>query len=253
MGDEEALVDDAVGGEGGDVEGVLAGEVGGGDGVFDDAADEVETAFEGAVGAVGAGGGCAFRDEALADDGQDAAGGAADGVGVGGDVAPAEEAKAAGGDGVFEAALAPGTLGGVRGEEAHTDAVVAGVGEVDAEAGGLGAEEGVGQLDEDAGAVAGEGVRAEGAAMLEVFEDFDGLLNDGVGALAAEVGDEANAAGVVLECGVVEALRAWGLRPGGAGGGRAVAGGGHGSPSIRTMEPPVGDEHPTTAGVLASG
>ena len=145
-GDEEALVDDAVGGEGGDVEGVLAGEVRGGDGVFDDATDDVEAAFEGAVGEVGADGGSAFRDEALADDGQDAAGAAADGVRVGGDVAPAEEAEAAGGDGVLKEALAPGTLAGVRGEEAHADAVAAGVGEIDAEAGGLGAEEGVGQV-----------------------------------------------------------------------------------------------------------
>ena len=112
-------------------------------------------------------------------------------------------------------------------------------------------------MDEDAGAVAGEGVGAEGAAVLEVFEDFEGLLNDGVGALAAEIGDESDAAGVVLEGGVVEALRARGLRPGGTGdaggGGRPVAGAGHSSLSIRKMEPPVGDEHPTRAGVLADG
>ena len=59
---------------------------------------------------------------------------------------------------------------------------------------------------QDAGAVAGVDLAAAGAAMIEVLEDLDALLDDGVRFAALDVHDEADAAGVMLELRVIEAL-----------------------------------------------
>ena len=56
----------------------------------------------------------------------------------------------------------------------------------------------VGHLDEDAGAVTGQRIAAAGAAMREVAQDGEALLDDVVRALALDVRDEADAAGVAL-------------------------------------------------------
>ena len=61
-------------------------------------------------------------------------------------------------------------------------------------------------LQQDAGAVAGVDLAATRAAMVEVLEDLDALLDDGVRFAALDVHDEADAAGVMLELRVVEAL-----------------------------------------------
>ena len=55
------------------------------------------------------------------------------------------------------------------------------------------------------GAVAGVRVSALGAAVLEVLERVERLLDDGMGRLAPELRDERDAARVVLVGGVVEA------------------------------------------------
>ena len=73
-----------------------------------------------------------------------------------------------------------------------------GGGSVDAWRGHLGAVEFVGDLDQDAGAVAHQLVGADGAAVVEVLEDLQALLDDRVRFLARDVRDEADAAGVVL-------------------------------------------------------
>jgi hypothetical protein len=63
----------------------------------------------------------------------------------------------------------------------------------------LGAVELVGDLDQDAGAVAHQLVGADRAAVVQVLQDLQPLLDDGVRLDALDVGDEADAAGVVLE------------------------------------------------------
>ena len=62
-------------------------------------------------------------------------------------------------------------------------------------------EEGVRHLDQHAGAVAGVDLAAAGAAMIEVHEHLDALLEDAMRLAALDVDDEADAAGVVLERG----------------------------------------------------
>ena len=72
------------------------------------------------------------------------------------------------------------------------------------------------RLDEDARAVAGVGLAAARAAVVQVQQDLQGLLNDGMGLPALDVGHESHAAGLVLELRVVQALfgrRAGPLRP----------------------------------------
>ncbi len=71
-------------------------------------------------------------------------------------------------------------------------------------------EEGMRHLDEHARAVAGIGLAAAGAAVIEVAQHLDGLLEDAVRFAALDVDDEAHAAGLVLEPRVVETLLAGG-------------------------------------------
>ena len=53
-------------------------------------------------------------------------------------------------------------------------------------------------LDQNAGAVACQRIGADRAAMGEVAQDLQALLDDGVALRALDVRDEADAAGVVL-------------------------------------------------------
>src|SRR5688572_3310574 len=61
-------------------------------------------------------------------------------------------------------------------------------------------------LQENARAVTGVDLAAARAAMIEVLEDLDALLDDGIRFAALDVHDEADAAGIVLELGVIQAL-----------------------------------------------
>ena len=67
-------------------------------------------------------------------------------------------------------------------------------------------EEAVRDLDQDAAAVAHHRIGADGAAVGEVPEDREPLLDDGVRLHVLHVGDEADAAGVLLVLRVVESL-----------------------------------------------
>ena len=69
------------------------------------------------------------------------------------------------------------------------------------------AQERVGHLDEDAGAVAGVDLGAGRAAMVEAAERAEGGVDDVAALRAGDVDDEADAAGIVLEARVVEAVR----------------------------------------------
>ena len=89
-------------------------------------------------------------------------------------------------------------------EEHEAGAVAAGGRQRDAERRGHLAQEAVRHLDEDAGAVAGRRLAAAGAAVQQVDQDAQPLLDDGVRAAALDVDDEADAAGVVLVDWVVQ-------------------------------------------------
>ena len=62
-------------------------------------------------------------------------------------------------------------------------------------------------LHQDAGAVAGQRVGADGAAMGQVLQDLEAVLDDRVARPRLQVGDEADAAGIVFSLRIVESLR----------------------------------------------
>ena len=109
-------------------------------------------------------------------------------------------------------------------EEEHGDAVLAGVRQLDALFGHLGSEQAVRDLEEHSGAVAGERVGANGTAVGEVGECSETLVDDLSALAALDVGDEPDAAGVMIEPGVIEPLvtavavtrSTWFLAPGAA-------------------------------------
>jgi hypothetical protein len=117
------------------------------------------------------------------------------------------------GDDLGEGAFAGGALFGIGGEEDEAGAVAAifGKGDVGVALGDLD-EEVVGESGEDAGAVTGVDFATAGAAVVHVLEHGEGVADDVVGFFALDVGDEANAAGVVLEPGIVEAHLLWETR-----------------------------------------
>ncbi len=88
-------------------------------------------------------------------------------------------------------------------QEHHPDGVAAGRRQLDS--GSHTTEERVGDLQQDARTVTGVGIRARSPAVLEVAEGLKALLDDGVGRLAPELGDQRDATGVVLVGRVVEA------------------------------------------------
>ncbi len=84
-------------------------------------------------------------------------------------------------------------------------------------------------LDQDAGAIPGVGLGTAGAAVIQVLQDLDALSQDRIRTAALDVGDEAEAAGVLFELRVVEPLLAGAHRAGGGGAARASSTDGCGS------------------------
>ena len=111
------------------------------------------------------------------------------------------------GGGEFFKCLAGGFgLGLLGGGEDNTRSVVAELGERDALLRTDAAEEFVRHLCENACAVAGVVLGADGATVVEVEKNGQRIAYDLVGFSAMDIDDEADAAGVMLEGGIVEAL-----------------------------------------------
>src|SRR5581483_4580902 len=126
-------------------------------------------------------------------------------------LAPAEEALALLVDHLLEGRDAEVLLEDVLRQEDEAGAVEALLRQVDAQASALAREELVRELHQDAGAVAGPRIAAAGSAVGQVLEDLQALHDDVVRALALHVGEDADAARVVLGRAAVEAF-ALGLR-----------------------------------------
>ena len=97
-------------------------------------------------------------------------------------------------------------LRGVLRQEQHADAVLAGSGQFDP--GFLGGQfkKTVRRLDENARAIAGIGFAAASAAMIEIQEHFQGLLNDRMRFPALDIDNEPDSARFVLKLRIVQAL-----------------------------------------------
>jgi len=94
--------------------------------------------------------------------------------------------------------------GRLLGQEHHAHAILPRGRELDAERSHLLPVAGVRNLDQDAGAVAHQPVGPDRAAMVEVLQDEQPVLDDAVALRALDVGDEAHPAGIVLAGAIVE-------------------------------------------------
>ena len=130
------------------------------------------------------------------------------------DLAPEQQRHAAGGAPLLEHPARIGHAPLVLREEQHGHAVVPLVREDLPALLRLLAEEAVRDLEQDAGAVARVALEARAAAVLEVHQDREGVVEDAVAARAVKVGERADTAGVVLELGPVQAARAAAARCG---------------------------------------
>jgi hypothetical protein len=86
----------------------------------------------------------------------------------------------------------------ILGQEKLTNAVMAGIRQIKAEAVCFRLEKHMRNLHENPGSVACERVRPYGAAMLEIKQNFQPVLNDLVAFFALDVGHETESAGIVL-------------------------------------------------------
>ncbi len=128
-------------------------------------------------------------------------------LGVDRNVAPAEDDLALGLDGALELLRAGEARRVLLRQEHHADAVFAGRRQHDTLGRHLGAVVVVGNLDQDAGAVAHQPIGADRAAVVQVLKDLQTLLDDRVRLAAGNVGDEADAAGIVLVGGRIQPRR----------------------------------------------
>ena len=87
------------------------------------------------------------------------------------------------------------------------DAVFSRPRQLEAELFCLAGEKLVRHLHQDAGAVAHARIGADRAAMFEIAENLNRVRDDLVRLLSLDVGDEADAAGILVERGIVETVR----------------------------------------------
>jgi hypothetical protein len=121
-------------------------------------------------------------------------------------VAPAEQRLALVLDRALDLVLAGDARGRIARQEHHADAVLPLGRQLDALLGHLVAEIAVRNLDQQPGAVGELRVPAHRAAMRQVAQHREPLLDDRVRLLALDMRHEADAAGVVLVCGIVQTL-----------------------------------------------
>ena len=130
----------------------------------------------------------------------------ADAAVVDGHFAPAQDGLSFFADDALEGLdlLLPETVIAVGKNHAH--AVLPFRRQVEAQDGALAAQKSMGNLDHDAGAVAALMVRAFAAAVFQVFQYVQGVVDDVVRPFPLDVDDKADAAGIVFERRIVQAL-----------------------------------------------
>jgi hypothetical protein len=97
-------------------------------------------------------------------------------------------------------------MAGSVGKKSHAYSVLGVGGQGKAQFGTFFPEKLVGDLDQDTRPITAIRVMAAGAAMLHVDEHMQGVFDDVVGFLPLEVGNKANAAGIVLKLRDIERL-----------------------------------------------
>src|SRR6185312_8179983 len=202
LGDDHALVDQRAGREADDVEAHGLRQAALADLLVGLLADDEKLALE----RLGIGAVLAALHEDLADHRLDRLDALAQNLAVDRHVAPEQELLALGGDVFLERRLADLAALGETRQEYHADGIFAGRRQLLAGLLGLFLEHLVRNLDEDARAVARQRVGRHGAAMGEVAEDAQTIGHDLVALAVLDVGDEADAAGVMLVAPIIKAV-----------------------------------------------
>ena len=122
------------------------------------------------------------------------------------DVAPAQDDLAFGADGALDRLLAGQARRRLFRQKDHADAVVARAWQNHALPGHFFAQELIGNLDQDSGAVPHQRISAHGAAVIEILQDQQPLLDDRMALLALDVRHKTDPAGVVLVGRVIKPL-----------------------------------------------
>jgi hypothetical protein len=113
-------------------------------------------------------------------------------------IAPAQQDLALGLDRALHLLLASQAGSMLLGQEDEADAVLASRRQGHALLGHLFAIQLVGDLDQQTGAIAHQRIGTDGAPVIQVLEDLEGLADDGMALLALDMGHEADAAGVMF-------------------------------------------------------
>src|SRR5690606_25574487 len=199
-GQEQPVVDDGPGRQARNVEAIFLAQVTFADRPLRPLADDEQLPFEDRL--LFAGG----ADEHLSDVGGRLSGQWAGGRLIDRHLAPAEQTLTGAEDLVFEDLPAPVPFQSIPRQEHEAYGVLPHRRQLDAELHTLPAEERVRDLDEQAGAVAGQGVTATSAAVLEVEEDVHTFAHDVVRWLTPDICNETDAAGIMLKLRVVQSI-----------------------------------------------
>ncbi len=202
VGDEHSLVHDGSAGKTREIVVIGPAFVLVRDRVLGTLADDVEGPLE--LGFVADG--LSSPDENLPDEGHGRTGRIAEVGGVDRHRAPAEADQAFVRDETLDPFLDRRPDGRIAGQETHADAVFARSREDDAVLLSHLGEKAMGNLEKDAGAVSGVDLGSPRSSMIQIFKYGNGLFDDVVGFFAFDMGDETDAAGVVLVDGVIEPL-----------------------------------------------
>src|SRR5437899_960055 len=132
---------------------------------------------------------------------------ASDGIAVHWRIPPAEDAESLFPDNALEYTFAVQARMFLNRQESHAYRVLAGRRQFESENRALAGKKLVRNLNQDAGAVASFGIAAAGAAMREIYQDLDSLLDDLMALLTANAGYKTHSASVVLVRRVIETLR----------------------------------------------
>ncbi len=199
---EHAFVHQRALGQAGHVEELFVGDAGRAYGLLCQAAHDVEASLESGV----IHGVISTANEDLAERGLRGLGGRSDRRVVDRHVAPAQQGQAFVPQDLLEQGLTLLLAAGIAWQEHDARTVVPGWRETQLLIRATLFEEAVRHLHQDARAVARVLLRAAGAAMLEIGQNRQRLLDGGVRAAPLDVDDKADAAGVVFEGGIVETL-----------------------------------------------
>ena len=127
---------------------------------------------------------------------------------IGGHVAPAEHALTFLGRDLGEDLLARRALRRIRRQEHLRHREPPTRREIEPGLRRFGAQESIGKLEQDAGAIPGVGIRAARRAMREPPQDLEAVVDDAARAVALDVGDEPDPAGIAFERGMMETVAA---------------------------------------------